>query len=136
MMRPLFAFSLVLGLTGCGTGLLSSSSDYKIALSWTSSCNAVFSSTTVGCLVTQGSGYIGGGGIVNLSLASGKTPNPATITLDEYSYANTPINISGSACQNNQAGPVIDHLTATLKVAGTDTTKASIPVTCLKASRP
>lgn len=136
MMRSLSAFCLVLSLTGCGTGLLSSSSEYKLDLSWTASCNAVFSSNTVGCLTAQGSGYIGGGGIVNLSLASGKTPNPATITLDEYSYANVPINISGISCQDNQAGAVVDHLTATLKVGGTDTTKASIPVACLKASRP
>ena len=135
MMRPLFAFSLVLGLTGCGTGLLSSSTDYKIALSWTSSCNAVFSSTTVGCLVTQGSGYIGGGGTVQLKLPN-KSFTPASIVLDDYSYANTPINVSGANCQNNAAGPVIGQLTAVLSVGGYPRDTATIPVACLNALRP
>jgi hypothetical protein len=136
MKRSLFAFSLVLlGLTGCGTGLLSSSSDYKLDLSWTASCNAVFSSSTVGCLTTQGSGYLGGGGTIQLTLP-GKSFTPAHIVLDEYSYANTPINVSGANCQNNVSGPKIGQLTAVLSVGGSPRDTATVPVVCLKASRP
>lgn len=137
MMRALFVFSLVLGLTGCGTGLLSSSTDPKLTLSWQATQGVhLGAGTCVGILQAQGTNYIGGYGTAYFLLASKKTPNPAYLALDGMSYAETPLNIPGTTCASGVSGKVFDTLTAYLVIGSNRSDTTKIPIACQNALRP